>query len=77
VHDLHVKDYLTFENSLLGNIGRPSPAVVSFEVVWNAVGEVNVFDNAAQQFRGEFRNASAHAVTELPSLTSRDLAEHL
>jgi hypothetical protein len=55
-----VKDYFTFENSLLGNIGRPSPAVVSFEVVWNAAGEVNVFDNAAQQFRGEFRNASAH-----------------
>jgi hypothetical protein len=61
VHDLHVKDDYTFENSILRNIGRPStPAVVSFRVVWNATGAVNVFDNAAQQFRGEFRNASAH-----------------
>jgi hypothetical protein len=60
VHDLHVKDYFTFENSVLGNLRPPTPAVVSFEVVWNAAGEVNVFDNAAQQFRGEFRYASAH-----------------
>ncbi|HEY5865464.1 MAG TPA: hypothetical protein VI542_07930 [Candidatus Tectomicrobia bacterium] len=27
--------------------------------MWNATGPVNVFDNAAQQFRGKFRNASA------------------
>jgi hypothetical protein len=61
VRDLHVRDDYTFENSLLGNLGQPStPAVVSFEVVWDAAGDVNVFDNAAQQFRGEFRNASAH-----------------
>jgi hypothetical protein len=56
-----VKDDYTFENSVLHNIGRPStPAVVSFRVVWTATGGVNVFDNAAQQFRGEFRNAAAH-----------------
>ena len=61
VHDLHVTDDYTFENSVLHNIGRPStPAVVSFQVVWNATGGVNVVDNAAQQFRGEFINASAH-----------------
>jgi hypothetical protein len=59
VHDLHMKDYFTFENSLIGNIGQPAPAVVSFTVEWNAAGGVNVFDNAAQQFRGEFRDASA------------------
>jgi hypothetical protein len=60
VHDLHVTDDYTFENSVLHNLGRPStPAVVSFRVVWTATGGVNVFDNAAQQFRGEFRNASA------------------
>jgi hypothetical protein len=60
VHDLHVTDDYTFENSVLHNIGRPStPAVVSFQVVWNATGGVNVVDNAAQQFRGQFRNASA------------------
>ena len=57
---LHIKDYYTFENSLLGNLGQPTPAVVSFTVVWNAMGGVNVFNNAAQQFRGEFRDASAH-----------------
>ena len=61
VHDLHVKDDYTFENSVLHNIGRPStPAVISFRVVWNATGGVNDFDNAVQQFRGEFRNAAAH-----------------
>jgi hypothetical protein len=55
-----VTDDYTFENSVLHNLGRPStPAVVSFRVVWTATGGVNVFDNAAQQFRGEFRNASA------------------
>jgi len=59
VHDLHMKDYFTFENSILRNIGQPIPAVVSFKVVWNAVGGVNEFNNAAQQFRGEFRDASA------------------
>jgi hypothetical protein len=55
-----MKDYFTFENALIGNLGQPTPAVVSFTVVWNAAGGVNEFDNAAQQFRGEFRNASAH-----------------
>jgi hypothetical protein len=59
VHDLHMKDYFTFENSLIGNRRPPIPAVVSFKVVWNAEGPVNVFDNADQQFRGKFRNASA------------------
>ena len=34
--------------------------MVSFKVVWSAVGGVTVFNNAAQQFRGEFRDASAH-----------------
>jgi hypothetical protein len=58
VDALHIKDYYTFENSLLGNLGRPTPAVVSFTVVWNATGSVNQFDNPTQQFRGDFRNAS-------------------
>ena len=53
-----MKDYYTFENSLLGNIGHPTPAVMSFTVVWNATGSVNHYDNPAQQFRGDFRNAS-------------------
>ena len=59
VHDLHMKDYITFENSLTDNLGPPIPAVVSFKVVWNATGPVNKFKNVAQQFRGKFRNASA------------------
>ena len=59
VHDLHMKDYFTFENSLIGNLGPPIPAVVSFKVVWNATGPVNKFKNVAQQFRGKFRNALA------------------
>jgi hypothetical protein len=53
-----MKDYYTFENSLLGNLRRPTPAVVSFTVVWNATGSVTHYDNPAQQFRGDFRNAS-------------------
>jgi hypothetical protein len=60
VHNIHLKDYFDFENALIGDIGHPTPAVVSFKVVWNAAGGVNVFNNAAQQFRGEFRDTSAH-----------------
>jgi len=58
VHALHLKDYFTLENSLTGNIGAPTPAVMSFKVVWNATGSVNHYDNSDQQFRGDFRNAS-------------------
>jgi hypothetical protein len=60
VHDLHMKDYFTFENSLLGNGRPPVPTVVSFKVEWKAEGPVNEFDNTAQQFQGKFRNALAH-----------------
>ena len=55
-----MKDYYTLENSVLGNIGRPTPAVMSFTVVWNATGSVNHYDNQAQSFRGDFRDALAH-----------------
>jgi len=58
VHALHLKDYFTLENSLTGNIGSPTPAVMSFKVVWNATGSVNNYDNSDQKFRGDFRNAS-------------------
>ena len=58
MHALHLKDYFTLENSLTGNIGAPTPAVMSFKVVWNATGSVNHYDNSDQQFRGDFRNAS-------------------
>jgi len=58
VHALHLQDYFTIENSLTGNIGSPTPAVISFKVVWNATGSVNHYENPDQQFRGEFRTAS-------------------
>ena len=50
-------DYFTLENALIGGGPPPAPAVVSFTVVWHAVGERMRFDNAAQQFRGVFRLA--------------------
>ena len=58
MHALHLKDYVTLGNSLVGNIGAPTPAVLSFKIVWNATGSVNHDDNLAQQFRGDFRDAS-------------------
>jgi hypothetical protein len=60
VDALHVKDDYTFENSLLGNLGQPTPAVISFTVVWHATGIVNHYDNPAQNFRGDFRDALAY-----------------
>ena len=59
VHDIHIKDYHSFENAQLGNGPQPVPAVASFKVQWTASGGVNVFNNAAQKFRGEFRTAAA------------------
>jgi hypothetical protein len=57
VHALHLKDYFTLENSLTGNIGAPTPAVMSFKVVWkNATGSVNNYNNSDQQFRGDYRH---------------------
>ena len=59
MHDIHLKDYFDLENALVGGGPHPVPAVVSFEVQWNAFGAVNAIDNAALQFRGDFRNAVA------------------
>ena len=59
VHDLHIKDYLDFENSITSYLGQPVPSIVSFKVRWTASGAVNHFNNAAQKFRGTFRNATA------------------
>jgi hypothetical protein len=54
-----MKDYFDIENAVVGRGPRPAPAVVSYRVEWNTIGAVNMFDNAAQQFRGEFRDAFA------------------
>jgi len=59
VYDLHLWDYRDFENSITGYAGQPVPAIVSFKVQWTATGSVNNYNNAAQKFRGAFRNANA------------------
>ena len=58
-----MKDYYTLENSFLGNIGQPTPAVMSFTVVWNATGSADDYDNPAQKFRGDFRKALGQSST--------------
>jgi len=57
--NLHMKDYFDLENAIIGSGATPVPGRVAFRVEWNATGPINEFDNAAQQFRGTFRNASA------------------
>jgi hypothetical protein len=52
-------DHFTFENAILGNGPTPIQGRVSFTVIWTATGPVQSFDNPAQQFRGNFRNAQA------------------
>ena len=59
VRDLHMKDYVDLVNALVGGGARPVPSVVSYRVEWSATGPVNQFDNLAQQYRGELRNAVA------------------
>jgi hypothetical protein len=54
-----MKDYFDIVNAVVGGGAPPAPSVVSYRVEWTAAGAVNVFDNAAQQFRGVFRNAAA------------------
>jgi hypothetical protein len=54
-----MKDYFDVVNAVVGGGVAPAPSVVSYRVEWTAAGPVNVFDNAAQQFRGVFRNAVA------------------
>jgi hypothetical protein len=72
------KDYFTFENAILGNGPNPRPALVSFRVEWTAAGPVESFDNLAQQYRGEMRQAIAQmewsAVTPDYEFTSAPLA---
>ena len=56
---LHMPDFHDFENSVLGNGEKPTPAIVSFTVKWTATGGVTHFDNAAQRYRGDMRTATA------------------
>ena len=59
VRNLHMKDYFDLQNAVVGGGAQPVPGMVSYRVEWTALGAVNAFDNAAQQFRGEFRYATA------------------
>ena len=59
VRNLQMKDHFDIQNALIGGGQPPAPAVVSYRVEWTAIGPVNVFDNVAQQFRGEFRYGAA------------------
>ena len=59
LRDAHPKDYITFENAILGNGPSPRPAVVSFKVQWTATGAVQNFDNPTQKYRATVRDASA------------------
>jgi hypothetical protein len=60
-----MKDYRDFENSLTGYAGQPIPSIVSFKVQWTAFGGFNNFNNAAQKFRGAFRDATAQMEFEI------------
>ena len=55
------------------------PSVVSFRVQWTASGLVNNFNNAAQKFRGLFRNATAQMEYKIRTvdfdITSAPLAD--
>src|SRR5262245_4397596 len=59
VRSLHLTDYGDIVNAVVGGGPRPVPSVVSYRVEWYASGAVNQFDNPAQLFRGEFRDAIA------------------
>ena len=57
--NMHMPDFHDFENAVLGNGAPATPAVVSFTVRWTAGGSADHFDNAAQHYRGDVRNATA------------------
>ena len=59
VRNLHMKDYTDLANAVAGGGPAPVPSIVSYRVEWTATGNASEIDNAAQQFRGEFRNAIA------------------
>ena len=59
VSNLKQFDYVDFENAILGNGPRPKLGTVSFKVQWTATGPSVHREDAAQQFRGEFRPADA------------------
>ena len=59
MHDLPQKDYVDFENAILGNGVRPRMGMVSFRVEWTVEGAVTHVDNADQMYRADVRSAVA------------------
>ena len=57
--NLRMPDFRDFENAILRNGSTPLPGVVSFTVRWTATGAVTHFDNPAQRYRGDMREAIA------------------
>jgi hypothetical protein len=59
VEDLHIQDYGNLENGITGDGAPPVPAIVSYRVQWSVAGAVNHFNNAAQEYIGDFRYGTA------------------
>jgi hypothetical protein len=73
--DAHMKDYITFVNSIDPVGGTPRPGSVSFRVTWQATGPVVVTDIPAKPFHGE--HASAEAMMEWTGRTTEyEFASH-
>ena len=58
VSNLAQKDYIDFENAILGGT-PPVPGRVSFKVEWTAQGEPQTFNNPDQRYRAVVRGALA------------------
>jgi hypothetical protein len=65
--DVHLKDYHDIPNALglVENGPQPVPATLSFAVRWSLSGETVHFDNAGQQFRGDFRVSADPAAAQM------------
>ena len=58
VSNLAQKDYIDFENAVLGGTAA-IPGRVSFRVEWTAQGDAQTFNNADQTYRAVVRGAVA------------------
>ena len=59
IDDLAQWDHFDFQNAILGDGNQPRMGRVSFKVQWTGGPTIEHFDNPAQQFRGDFRIATA------------------
>ena len=67
------------KTALTGYAGPPVPAVVSFKIEWTSLRDIKNWNNVAQQFCGEFRNAWAQMEYQIRTvdfdMTSAPLAD--